>query len=62
MDTLHSTLSSIRTETKSARDHLTVFREFLAHLDSMQRKAAIAKPLRVKAPSRRKTVRRGRGS
>jgi hypothetical protein len=33
MDDLHSMLSSIRTETKSGKDHLNVFREFLAHLD-----------------------------
>ncbi len=33
MDTLHTVLRSIRGETKSRRDHLTVFREFLGHLD-----------------------------
>jgi hypothetical protein len=39
MDTLHSVLASIRGETKSRRDHLTVFREFLLHLDRIGRKA-----------------------
>lgn len=37
MDTLHDVLRSISRETKggaaSRRDHLTVFREFLDHLD-----------------------------
>jgi hypothetical protein len=33
MDTLHTVLRSIRGETKSRRNHLTVFREFLDHLD-----------------------------
>jgi hypothetical protein len=33
MDTLHTVLRSIRGETKSRRDHLDVFREFLDHLD-----------------------------
>jgi hypothetical protein len=39
MDTLHSVLRNIRGETKSARkDHLTVFREFLGHLDRIGKK------------------------
>jgi hypothetical protein len=39
MDTLHTVLRNIRGETKSARrDHLTVFREFLTHLDRIGRK------------------------
>jgi hypothetical protein len=37
MDTLHSVLRSIRGETKARRDHLTVFREFLGHLDRIGR-------------------------
>ena len=60
MDTLHSMLSSIKTETKSDRDHLTVFREFLAHLDSIQRKAPAVKPPRVKLPARPKMPKRAR--
>ena len=38
MDTLHSVLRSIRGETKSRRDHLDVFREFLDHLDRAARR------------------------
>jgi len=41
MDTLHSVLRSLRSETKSRRDtHLTVFREFLDHLDRASRRRA----------------------
>ena len=40
MDTLHSVLRSIRGETKSRPDHLTVFREFLGHLDRIGKRAA----------------------
>ena len=63
MDGLHATLAAIRTErieTKSEKDHLTVFREFLAQLDQLQRHAPV-KPPRVKLPARRKPARRGRG-
>jgi hypothetical protein len=38
MDSLHNVLRSIRGETKSRRDHLTVFREFLDHLDRVSRR------------------------
>ena len=38
MDTLHSVLRSIRGETKSRRNHLDVFREFLDHLDRAARR------------------------
>lgn len=62
MDTLHTVLRAIRPERKSAPDHLTVFREFLAHLDRIQHKApakssskaARPKPLRRKSPRRTK--------
>ncbi len=37
MDTLHTVMRSIRGETKTRRDHLTVFREFLDHLDRVTR-------------------------
>jgi hypothetical protein len=60
MDNLHATLAALRTETKSTRDHLTVFREFLAQLDQLQRQSPV-KPPRIKLP-RRKSARRGRGS
>jgi hypothetical protein len=36
LDTLHTVLRTIRTETKSVKDHLNVFREFLAYLDQLQ--------------------------
>jgi hypothetical protein len=39
MDTLHSVLRNIRGETKARRDHLSVFREFLGHLDRIGRRA-----------------------
>jgi hypothetical protein len=38
MDTLHTVLRSLRPETKSRRDHLDVFREFLNHLDRAARR------------------------
>jgi hypothetical protein len=60
MDGLHATLAAIRTETKSEKDHLTVFREFLAQLDELQRHAPVKQP-RIKLPPRRKPARRGRG-
>jgi hypothetical protein len=59
MDTLHQVLSAIRTETKSNTKHLNVFREFLAHLDEIQRKAP-ARPPRVRPPPRRKCAKRAR--
>ena len=37
MDSLHTVLRSIRGETKSRPDHLTVFREFLDQLDKAGR-------------------------
>jgi hypothetical protein len=40
MDTLHTVLRSIRSESKSRRDHLSVFREFLDHLDRVTRSRA----------------------
>lgn len=59
MDHLHSMLSAIRTETKAQKPHLSVFREFLAHLGELQRKA-IETP-RVKSPPPRKPVKRATG-
>jgi hypothetical protein len=60
MDDLHATLASLRPETKSTKNHLTVFREFLAQLDQLQRQAPAKEP-RVKSLPRRKPARRGRG-
>jgi len=62
MDTLHTVLRAIQPEKKSSSDHLTVFREFLAHLDRIQHKAPVkpvSKPARVK-PARRKSPKRGK--
>jgi hypothetical protein len=58
MDTLHTVLRSLRpqsnTETKSRRDHLDVFREFLDHLDRAARKRNAARTLKApKGKSRR---------
>jgi hypothetical protein len=46
MDTLHTVLRSIQGETKSRRDHLSVFREFLDHLDRVAR----SRPPRSRPP------------
>ena len=42
MDTLHTVLRPIRSETKSKPDHLSVFREFLEHLDRAAKRAKSA--------------------
>ena len=55
MDTLHNVIRSIKHETKSEAksrpDHLTVFREFLGHLDRAAKRAR-------RAPAKRKSVKR----
>ncbi len=51
MDTLHNVMRSISRETKSRPDHLSVFREFLGHLDRAAKRAA-------KKPVKRKSVKR----
>jgi hypothetical protein len=61
MDDLHATLAELRAETKSSKDHLTVFREFLAQLDQLQRHAPV-KPTRIKLLPRRKQAKQARGS
>jgi hypothetical protein len=58
MDTLHGVLRSIQTETKAASEPLTVFREFLARLDALQREARPVRPPRLKP---RRKPRRARG-
>jgi hypothetical protein len=40
MDTLHSVMRTLRPATKRKRDHLTVFREFLSHLDRVSKETA----------------------
>ena len=61
MDRLHSVMRSLRPaqkrKTAPTRDHLTVFREFLSHLDRVakQRAPRDAKAVRnAKRPARRK--------
>jgi hypothetical protein len=62
MDGLHDVMRSIRSETKSRRDHLTVFREFLDHLERAARKSAVKPAARGKANGRAKNGRRnGKG-
>lgn len=57
MDNLHTVLRAISGETKTKTQHLTVFREFLAHLEKIQHKApvraAAAKPARAKLARRK---------
>jgi hypothetical protein len=52
MDTLHSVMRSLRPVQKRKRDHMTVFREFLSHLDRVS-KANAARDV--------KAVRKARG-
>jgi hypothetical protein len=47
MDTLHNVLRSIH-ETKARPDHLSVFREFLGHLDKISKRAAKRPPAKPK--------------
>ena len=59
MENLHTVLRSIRSETKARRDHLTVFREFLNHLDRITKgRARAARAIRSKAS--KPVSRRGR--
>ncbi len=54
MDDLHNVLRSIR-ETKARPDHLTVFREFLNHLDRAAKRARRAPaPVRKTKGARRR--------
>jgi len=54
MDTLHTVLRAIRGEPKSRRrDHLAVFKEFLAHLDRVTRRAPAARSVKAASPSRK---------
>jgi hypothetical protein len=57
MDTLHNVMRSISSERKSdapRRDHLTVFREFLDHLDRASKKKARVKAAGTKSKTRRR--------
>ena len=53
MDTLHTVLRTIRGETESRPDHVTVFREFLNRLERINRAGAKRAPKRSKAKSAR---------
>ena len=55
MDALHNVLRSIRSETKSKPDHLSVFREFLGHLDRVAKRARRAPARKAKAKRRAKS-------
>jgi hypothetical protein len=60
MDTLHRVLRSIRGETKSRRDHVSVFREFLDHLDRVSRRTRNPRSETLSKPNpRAKGARRG---
>jgi hypothetical protein len=58
MDSLHTVMRSIRgghrAEQKSRRDHMTVFREFLDHLDRATRRKPPQRTARGKTKARRK--------
>ena len=59
MDTLHTVLRSLRSETKSRRDHLSVFREFLQNLDRIGRsRHKSPRALRAKPNGERRSGRR----
>lgn len=58
MDTLHTVLRTIRGETKSRRDHLNVFREFLGHLDRIGRRASRTQDAKIKGG--KPNIRRGK--
>jgi hypothetical protein len=58
MDTLHTVMRSLRSETKSRTDHLSVFRDFLDQLDRVSR-ARMRKTRAVKRP-RAKAARSGK--
>ncbi len=56
MDALHAMLRGMRGETKSRPDHLTVFREFLSHLERINRNAKRARPAKkARSATRRKS-------
>lgn len=54
MDTLHAMLRNMRGETKTKPDHLAVFREFLGHLERLNRKAKRARSAKPPAKRRKK--------
>jgi hypothetical protein len=57
MDGLHSVMRSLRPAPKRKRDHLTVFREFLSHLDRAS-KANAARDVKAVRKAKRTTRRK----
>ncbi|HEY0330233.1 MAG TPA: hypothetical protein VGC77_14180 [Rhodopseudomonas sp.] len=55
METLHTVLRALRSETKASTGHLTAFREFLAHLNQPPRA-----PMAHAKPATRRVRRRPR--
>lgn len=58
MNNLHSVLRAIRIETKGRRDHLSVFREFLGHLDRIGKRAGKSAAADRSATGKRKPARK----
>jgi hypothetical protein len=58
MDTLHTVLRSIRGETKSRRDHLDVFREFLDTLDRVSKRKPVARSAKAARGKARRSGKR----
>lgn len=56
MDQLHSVLRSLRPLQKKKRDHLTVFREFLSHLDRVSKQGAARDVKARKSPRKRRSA------
>ena len=54
MDELHSVLRWLRPAQKKKRDHLTVFREFLTHLDRVSRENTSRDVKALRKPRSRK--------
>jgi hypothetical protein len=54
METLHHVLRALRGEQRPRRDHLTVFREFLAHLDRAGKRAAPPRAVKAKVRTKKR--------
>lgn len=54
MDTLHNVMRSLQPDTKARGDHLSVFREFLAHLATIRHKAPAKRPQQPRPSARRR--------
>jgi hypothetical protein len=60
MDTLHTVLRTIRSETKSRRDHLNVFRDFVKQLNRLGRRAPRGEKQNGAKSGGKPAVRRGK--